>query len=62
MASRVAIKRIKAVNFRNRVLERFGDKGLVLKDGLNIICGDNDVGKSTIALAILIGLFEQART
>ncbi|MEZ8221363.1 DNA repair exonuclease SbcCD ATPase subunit [Candidatus Fervidibacteria bacterium JGI MDM2 JNZ-1-D12] len=62
MASRVAIKRIKAVNFRNRVLERFGDKGLVLKDGLNIICGDNDVGKSTIALAILIGLFEQAKT
>ena len=62
MASRVAIKRIKAVNFRNRVLERFGDKGLMLKDGLNIICGDNDVGKSTIGLAILIGLFEQART
>lgn len=51
------ILRLRAANFR-----RFSDVELEFTEGLNLIRGPNESGKSTLVLAVLAGLFARPQT
>lgn len=51
------ITRLRAVNFR-----RFDDIELDFAEGLNLVRGPNESGKSTLVMAVLAGLFARPQT
>jgi DNA repair exonuclease SbcCD ATPase subunit len=57
MQSRVRIKSLRLQNFGY-----FEDQKFVFEDGLNVIAGPNESGKSTVVEAILTALFEDGST
>jgi uncharacterized protein YhaN len=51
------MKSLRMVNFR-----RFADEELTFSDGLNLLRGPNESGKSTIVRALMVALFEKPAT
>jgi DNA repair exonuclease SbcCD ATPase subunit len=51
------IKSLRMVNFR-----RFADEQLTFNDGLNLVRGPNESGKSTVVRALMVALFEKPAT